>query len=257
VSRNFEDPLELALVQRFRVLKTEIPELDERLGGGIPSNAVVLISYQTGAAFHVFASWHFTKQIENSHIILVNFSAPVEELIERSNVKSAFDSENTKVREEEFFSLIDGFTQEGDTTKRVYGGSVYQISHPFDTDKLYSTMRIVREGLSKNKWVVWFFDSLTDLSIVVSEEELAKFCRRVFRLHKSYNDLAFYLLNMGAHSKSFLAIMNQMVGVAIDFKVEEKEDRLKNYVQVIKGFFPIDTKKLYYEAKEEGKSIFY
>lgn len=243
-------------MQKFREIKTGIPGLDERLGGGIPYNAVVLLSYQTGATFHAFASWGIIKQMENYHIILVNFSSPVEEFINRSNIESAFDSEN-KAPEREFFSLIDCFTQEGDTTKKVYGGIVYQVSNPFDIDKLYSTMRMVRGELGKNKWVIWGFNTLTDLSIVVSEEQLAKFCRRLFHFHKSYNDLAFYLLNMEAQTENFFAIMNQMVDVSIEFKVEEKEDRLKNYVQVVKGFFPIDTKKLYYETKEKGKSIFY
>jgi KaiC/GvpD/RAD55 family RecA-like ATPase len=238
------------------VIKTGIPELDERLGGGIPSNAVVLLSYQMGIAFHAFTSWHIIRQMENYHIILVNFSSPVEEFITRSNIESVFDGEN-KGGEGEFFSLIDCFSQEGDTIKKVYGGSVYQVSNPFDIDNLYSTMRIIREELGKNKWVVWGFNTLTDLSIIVSEEELARFCRRLFRFHKGYNDLAFYLLNMEAQTENFIAIMNQMVDVSIYFKVEEKEDRLKNYVQIIKGFFPIDTKKLYYETKEEGKTIFY
>jgi KaiC/GvpD/RAD55 family RecA-like ATPase len=244
-------------MQGVKVLKTAVPELDERLGGGIPSNAIVLLSFQTGITFLEFTDWTVTKQMKNAHVILVNFSSPVGEIIDRSNVKSAFDSENIKVHQEESFSLIDCYTQESETTKRVDGGKVYQIPGSFGADKLYSTMRKVREGLGKDKWVLWVFDTLTNMSIGVSEEEMAKFCRKVFRLHKSYNDLAFYLLNMGAHSKNFIATITQMADIAIDFKVEEKENRLKNYVQVIKGEGPINTKKLYYETKEKRKAIFY
>ncbi|WXG41625.1 MAG: ATPase domain-containing protein [Candidatus Freyarchaeum deiterrae] len=243
-------------MQGVKTIKTGIPELDKRLGGGIPSNAVVLISHQTGTTFLDFAESTLIKQMENAHVIIVNFISPARVILNHSNVKAAFDEEN-KVTEGEFFSVIDCFTQEGETTKKFDGGSVHQISYPFETDKLYSTMRRVREGLGKNKWGIWVFNTLSDMSVVVSEEALAKFFRRVFSLHKSYNDLAFYLLNIGAHGKNFPAIITQMVDVAIDLRVEEKEDRLKSYMQVVKGVFPIDTKKLYYESKGPGKVIFY
>jgi len=244
-------------MQRFKVLKTGIPELDERLGGGVPSNSIVLLSFQTGITFLEFTNWAVTKQMENPHVILVNLVSRAEEVIDRSNIKSAVDGENIKVREDPSFSVIDCFSQEGETTKRINGGDIYQIPYSYDIDKLYSTMRNVREKLSKDKWVIWVFDSLTDLGIGVSEEDMAKFCRRVFRLHKNCDDLAFYLLNIGAHNKSFIAMLTQMVDIAIDFKVEDKGDKLKKYLQVVKGNFSIDSRKLYYETKEKRKAIFY
>lgn len=243
-------------MQNSKVLKTEITELDERLGGGIPSNSIVLLSFQTGTTFLEFTEWNIYKQLEAPHIVLVSFTLPALEFVDRANVRSVVDSEDAKSREEEFFTVIDCFTQESETIKKIDYGSIYQVSYPFDTDKLYSTIKKVREGLEKRK-VVWVFNSLTGLSIGVSEEDLAKFCRRVFRLHKNHKDLAFYLLNMEAHSTKFFAIITQLVDIAINFKVEEKEDRLRNYLQVIKGVFPIDTKKLYYETNRDGKAIFY
>lgn len=238
------------------MLKTGITELDERLGGGISSNSIVLLSFHTGTTFLEFTEWRIYKQLENPHIVLVNFTHPTLEFIDRANVRSVMDSEDTKRHEEEFFTVVDCFTQESETIQKIDYGSIYQVSYPFDTDKLYSTIKKVREGL-ENRKVVWVFDSLTDLSIGVSEEDLAKFCRRAFRLHKNHKDLAFYLLNMEAHSNKLFAIITQLVDIVINFKIEEKEDRLRNYLQVIKGVYPIDTRKLYYEANKDREAIFY
>jgi len=241
----------------IKKISTGIPALDERLGGGILSNSIVLLSIQTGVTLIQFTQWNVPKQMDNPHIILVNFALPAVEFLERSNVKSISRDENTKVQRDNLFTLIDCFTEASDTVKKVDGGVIYQVQYPFDPNRLYSTMKQVREDLGENKSALWVFDSLTDMSIGVSEEELVKFCRRVFRFHKSFRDIAFYLLNWEAHEKKFRAIMNQLADVVIEFKVEEKQDKLKNYLQVIKGVFLIDTKKLYYEVEGSGETIFY
>lgn len=243
-------------MQNIKILKTEIPELDQRLGGGIPSNSIVILSFQTGTTFIEFTEWRVYRQLENPHIILVSFSNPALEFAKRANIRSVINSENTEPREE-LFTIIDCFTQESESIKKIDYGSVYQVTYPFSMDKLYSTMKKIREGIGENRQAIWVFVSLTDLSIGVSEEDLAKFCRRIFRLHKSCKDLAFYLMNMEAHSGKFIAVITQLSDIVIHFKVEEKEDRLKNYLQVIKGVFPIDTKKLYYEANKNREAIFY
>lgn len=241
----------------IKKIRTGIPALDERLGGGILSNSVVLLSFQTGVALIQFTKWNVPKQMDDPRIILVNFALPAVEFLERSNVKSIFRDKDTKIQGGNLFTLIDCFTEAGDAVIRVDGGTIYQVQYPFDPNKLYSTMKKVREGLGENRSALWVFDSLTDMSIGVSEQELIKFCRRAFRLHKSYRDPAFYLLNWEAHEKKFRSIINQLADVVIEFRVEEKQDKLKNYLQVIKGVFIIDTKKLYYEVDRNGETIFY
>jgi len=124
-------------------------------------------------------------------------------------------------------------------------------------DYLYSTTRNIRDELGRKRWVVWIFSSLTDLSIGVPEEEIIRFSRRLFRLHKNYHDLAFYLLNMDAHSKRFLAVITQLMDIVINFKVEETESKLRNYLQVTKGVFLTDSTKLHYEVDERGKLILF
>ncbi len=237
-------------------LITEITELDKRLGGGIPPNSIVLISFQTGTTFMEFNEWRIFKQLKNPHIILVGFTLPALEFIDRANIRSVLKSEDANPRGKEFLSVVDCFTQESEKIEKIDFGTIFHVSYPFDTDKLYSILKKVREGF-ENKQVVWVFDSLTGLSIGVSEENLAKFCRRIFRLHKSHKDLSFYLLNMNAHSDKFLAIVTQLADIVIHFKIEEKEEKLRNYVQVIKGVFPIDTTKLYYETNKNRETIFY
>ncbi len=241
----------------IKKIRTGIHALDERLGGGILSNSIVLLSIQTGVTLIKFTQWNVPKQMDDPHIILVNFALPAVEFLERSNVKSIFRVENTKIQGDSLFTLIDCFTETGEEVVKIDGGTIHQVRYPFDPDKLYSTMRKVREDLGENRSVIWVFHSLTDMSIGVSEQELIKFCRKAFRLHKSYRDLAFYILNWEAHEKRFRSTINQLADVVIEFKVEERQDKLKNYLQVIKGVFLIDTRKLYYDAGGNGEIIFY
>jgi len=244
-------------MERYKTLKMELPELNQRLGGGIPSNATVLLCFQTGAMFQKFTSWSFINQMENPHIIVVKYNEHPEQFIERSKIGTITLSRNSEARGEKLFTIIDCFTQEAEAKKNVDKGTIQQIAYPFDLDYLYSTMRNIREELGRKRWVVWIFSSLTDLSIGVLEEEIIRFSRRLFRLHKNYHDLAFYLLNMDAHSKRFLAVINQLMDIIINFKVEETESKLRNYLQVTKGVFLTDSTKLYYEVDEKGELIFF
>jgi len=152
--------------------------------------------------------------------------------------------------------VINCFSSEVGNEKYLFDDKVYTLDEPFNTDKLFSVMRTARESLPENAWVVWVFLSLTDLAIGVSEPEIAKFFRRASRLHKQYGDLAFYLLNMDAHTK-LLAMISQLVDVIINFKIVETEEKLRNYIQVVKSPFPIDTKRLYYDVNTKGDIIYY
>ncbi|MEX2705891.1 MAG: hypothetical protein Q6352_011600 [Candidatus Freyrarchaeum guaymaensis] len=62
---------------------------------------------------------------------------------------------------------------------------------------------------------------------------------------------------MDAHSRRFLAVITQLMDIVINFKTEETESKLRNYLQVTKGVFLTDSTKLYYEVDERGELIFF
>lgn len=249
------------LSSKSSVVSTGIPKIDEILGGGILSNSLVLIAHQTSYRFIELVNW---KLLFNSgrefFVILVNYGKPLEDLYYRAGV-SDFRGEEVK-NDRVFISLdrvrvINCFSGDLGNEKNRFSDKVYDLDDPFDCDKLFSIMRTVRESLSDNAWVLWIFSSLTDLSIGVPEQEIVRFFRRISRLHKQYGDIAFYLLNMDAHKPQFLAMISQLVDVRINFKIEETEEKLKNYIQVIKNPFPVNTKRLYYDIDPNGEFIFY
>ncbi len=192
-------------------------------------------------------------------VVLVDYIRPVEELLYMAGLLE-FKEEEVK-NDRVFISfdrmrIINCFSSEANE-KFMSDDKVFTLDDPFDVDKLFSIMRSVRENLPEDAWVIWVFWSLTDLSIGLSEEEITRFFRRVSRLHKRYNDLAFYLLNMDAHSPKFRALSAQLVDIIIDFKMEETEEKLRNYIQVVKSPLPTDSTKLYYEIDPNGNRIFY
>nr|MDO8080444.1 hypothetical protein [Candidatus Freyarchaeota archaeon] len=233
--------------------------MDDSLGGGILSNSVVLIAHQTGFRQTDFVNWKLpVSSGKEFFVILVDYTMPVEDLYYTSGILE-FKGE---VKNDRVFISIDRvrvincFSSEVGNEKYLFDDKVYTLDEPFNTDKLFSVMRTARESLPENAWVVWVFLSLTDLAIGVSEPEIAKFFRRASRLHKQYGDLAFYLLNMDAHTK-LLAMISQLVDVIINFKIVETEEKLRNYIQVVKSPFPIDTKRLYYDVNTKGDIIYY
>ncbi|MFB0563891.1 MAG: RAD55 family ATPase, partial [Candidatus Lokiarchaeia archaeon] len=243
-------------MRKYDTISTGIPKLDEYLGGGIFTNSMVLISYQTGFRYTEFISWMMPVMTGREFfVILVDYIRPVEELLKMAGILEFKEEEvkNDKVYVSfDRMRIINCFSS--DVNKKLdLGDKVLTLDDPFDVDKLFSMMRSVREKLPKDAWVIWVFWSLTDLSIGLSEEEIPRFFRRVSRLHKSYDDLAFYLLNMDAHNPKFLALIAQLVDVIINFKIEETEEKLRNYIQVVKSPLPVDTTKLYYDIDPNGK----
>ncbi|MEM3586722.1 MAG: hypothetical protein QXO71_05295 [Candidatus Jordarchaeaceae archaeon] len=259
--KNKPPVLRKGLSGRYNVVSTGIPKIDEILGGGFLSNSIVLIAHQTSYRFTEFADWKLVYESgKNFFIILVDYCKPVEDLYCTAGV-SEFSEENSK-GDKTFISMdrvriINCFSGDVWGTKNIFGDKVYNLDDPFDCDKLFSTMKSIRESLPEKSWAVWVFDSLTDLSIGVPEHEIVKFFRRASRLHKQYGDLAFYILNIDAHTSQFLAMISQMVDVRINFKVEETENKLKSYMQVVKSPFPIDTRRLYYEIGPNGNLVYY
>lgn len=247
-------------MSKHHLISTGIPKLDERLGGGILDNSTVVIAHQTGFRYTEFINWMMPiKTGREFYVVLVDYIRPVEELLHIAAVR---EFKGKEIKNEgglisyDRLRIINCFSSEVDE-KFLYNDHVQTLDEPFNVDKLFSMMRNVRENLPEDVWVIWVFWSLTDLSIVLSEDEITRFFRRVTRLHKQYNDLAFYLMNIDAHSKKFRAIISQLVDVLIDFKIEETEEKLRNYIQVVKSPFPTDTTKLYFDIDPDGNRIYY
>jgi len=246
---------------KYGLISTGIQKLDERLGGGILSNSIVLILHQTG-----FRQWEFINlsmpiaSKREFYLIIVDYARPVEDLLFMAT--SSWRKGEGVQSSKEFINfdrirIIDCFSGQPPNERLNLRKEVYTLDEPFDTDRLFSLMRSVRESLPLDSWAIWIFGSLTDLSMGVPEEEVARFYRRVIRFHKHYGDLAFYMLNMDAHETKFRAILSQLSDVIIQFKVEEAGEKLRNYMQVIKAQFPIDTTKLYYEIEPDSSIIYY
>lgn len=225
------------------------------------SNSIILIAHQISCRLSEFVNWRFLfNSGREFFVVLVDYSKPVEELWFTAGI-SEFRREESK-KDRVFISMdkvriINCFSGEFGSEKNLFEDKVYDLDDPFDCDKLFSTMRTVRASLPENAWVTWVFDSLTDLSIGVPEPVIVRFFRRASRLHKQHGDLAFYLLNIDAHKPEFLAMISQIVDVRINFRVEETEEKLKSYIQVLKSPFPSDTKRLYYEIDLDGNFIYY
>ncbi|WXG41623.1 MAG: hypothetical protein WED07_12815 [Candidatus Freyarchaeum deiterrae] len=245
---------------RHDIVSTGTPKLDGSLGGGFLSNSMVLIAHQASYRYAELLNCILPAEIGREfYLILVDYGRHVEDLFYKMGV---FELKGEKVKNDRVLSLdrmriINCFSSEVGNEKYLYNDKMYTLDDPFDNDKLFSIMKTVRESLPENAWVVWLFFSLTDLSIGVSEPYITRFFRRVSRLHKQYGDLAFYPLNMDAHSTKFQAMISHMTDVIINFKREDTGEKLKNYIQVIKGPFLINTKRLYYDIDSNGNFIYY
>ncbi|MEX2705893.1 MAG: RAD55 family ATPase [Candidatus Freyrarchaeum guaymaensis] len=248
-------------MNKYTIISSGIPKLDDRLGGGFFSNSMVLVSYQTGTRFVEFLNWIMpVKSGKKFFVVLVDYYRPVDELLNIASVEG-FSQEKTEggvyLLSFDRMRIINCFSSEATEREYLLSDKIYTVDEPFDTDRLFSVMRTVRKKIPEDLWVIWTFLTLTDLSVGVSEEEISRFIRRALRLHKQYGDIAFYLLNMDAHSKRFLAVINQLMDVVINFKVEEAGEKLRRYIQVIKSPLPNDTTKLYYDVDADGKLIVY
>ena len=239
-------------------IRTGIPELDSLLGGGFLSNSIIVTSHQYGVRTQLVLTQLLRNHLhEKTHVIQVNFHLSPEEYITRFKIHEQ-SSEIYKMLADSLskdkISFIDCFTPHTDETKT--GNNIYQVSNPFDTDKLLSVMTRVRNNVPKDKSALWIFHSLTGMNIGVPEDELAKFCRRAFRYHKYCGDLAFYVMAEQAHSKRFHALLFQLSDVFIKFMGENTPEGIDTSIQILKGVFRFNSKKTKYTVTEKGEIKF-
>ncbi|WXG42072.1 MAG: hypothetical protein WED07_15135 [Candidatus Freyarchaeum deiterrae] len=239
-------------MEELKITKTGIPFLDSLLGGGL-LGYIVTISQQPGVKF-----WELIHRIlynnynEKFYLILATFHLSLQEYQDRvkystSNPKSL--EEINKILSTGKLSVIDCFGIHDEETNSEKD-SIHYVSNPFNVDNLLSIMSDVREKIPEDKQVYWYFPDITNMSIGTPEEDLVKFCRRAFRYHKQQGDLAIYILNEKAHSEEFFAKLYQLSDVFIKLVAKENKWGLENVVQVIKGPFQIQSKKAFYDVKE-------
>lgn len=244
----------------LRIINSGVPVLDSLLGGGFLSNSIIVVSLQSGTKY-----WELIHRIiynnyeEKFHLILVTFHMVQSELLYQLNAYQKVYKHYEKVTEilsTGNISIINCFSipefEEDDSQK----DNIHYVSNPFDVDNLLSVMAKVRESVPQDKQVFWIFHSLTNMSIGVPEDSLLKFCRRAFRYHKRHGDLAIYLLDKKAHSETFFAKIYQLSDVLIKLFAEETSWGLEAGIQVLKGVFPFNSKKLYYDIDVKGDIMF-
>ncbi|WXG41622.1 MAG: hypothetical protein WED07_12810 [Candidatus Freyarchaeum deiterrae] len=243
------------------MIKTFLPKLNDRLGGGFLDNSVILLSLQAATRFIEFHNWNLIDIKDKKFFaIIIDYDIPAEEYIDFAMRLQSKEGEVNNLSASSSLNrwkIINGYSNVFEDENHLFKDLVHTLDEPFNTDKLYSIMRMARESVPEETWVFWDFNSLTDLAIGVPEDELTKFFVRVIRLHKKYGDMAFYFVNMDAHSSKFLATITHLVDTVINFKVEEEGEKIKNYMQVVKSPLLLDTTKLYYEAHPDGSIIFY
>ncbi len=240
----------------LEVTSTGVPFLDSLLGGGFLSNSIIVISHQPGSKIrHLGLQIGLNKFEEKFHLINVTFHYSLHEVTDWVKVYTTNPELYKKVKETSPIngvSTIDCFNiSESEEDSKI--GNVYYVSNPFNIDNLLSVMAKVRESIPKDQPVYWVFYHLTNMNIGVPENNLIKFCRRAFRYHKLHGDLAFYYLNENAHSDVFFAKLYQLSDVFFKVIVEETPSGLKNGIQVIKGVFPFESKKVFFDINEKGE----
>ncbi len=243
-------------MDELKISNTGIPSLDSLLGGGFLSNSIIVISHQPGTKFRQFGfEIGFKKFEERICMIDVTFHYSLQEVTDWFKIYIKNPELNKKIMETlpTFnFNIIDCFSI-SDSEEDSKIGNIYHVSNPFNVDNLLSVMAKVRERVPRDKQVNWVFYDLTNMSIGVPEDELVKFCRRAFRYHKQLGDQAFYYLNENAHTKMFFAKVYQLSDVFIKLIAEETPRGLINSIQVLKGVFPFESKKVFFDVDENGK----
>nr|MDO8080907.1 hypothetical protein [Candidatus Freyarchaeota archaeon] len=241
-------------MEDLRVSSSGMPVLDSLLGGGYLSNSLIVIAHQIGLKLFEFYHQIITNNIDDeTYVIMVTFHFSVQEDINWMKItmqKPELFKKIMKIISSGNASFIDCFNI-SDTEENSQKGNIYYVSNPFNVNNLLSVMAQVRERVPEDKRALWFFYNLTDMSIGVPEDDLVKFCRRAFRYHKQKGDLAIYMLNEKAHSDTFFAKVYQLSDVFIKFISEETSWGLQNGIQVIKGVFPFQSKKVFYDENED------
>jgi KaiC/GvpD/RAD55 family RecA-like ATPase len=240
----------------LKVSTMGIPLLDSLLGGGFLSNSIVVVSFQPGVKMRQFGLHLGLKKFEEKlHPITVTFRYSIRESIDVVKFSLTNPELNKKINEihpVSRFTVIDCFNITGSEEDSKIG-NIYHVSNPFNVEELLSAMANARRSIPEDEQVYWIFYDLTNMSIGVPENELVKFCRRAFRYHKQLGDQAFYYLNEKAHTDTFFAKIYQLSDVFIKLLAEETPTGQRNAVQVIKGVFPFNSKKVIFEINENGE----
>ena len=246
-------------MEDLSVSSTGMPVLDSLLGGGYLSNSIIVISYQIGIKiFEFFHQILLNNLDDKTYLIVVTFHFSVQEDInwlKASMPESELFRKVMKIISSKNASFIDCFNVP-DSEEVSQKGNIYYVSNPFNVENLLSVMAQVREKVPVDKRALWFFYDLTDMSVGVPEDELVKFCRRVFRYHKQQGDKAIYTLNEKAHPDTFFAKVYQLSDVFIKLIAEETLWGVENGVQVIKSVFPFQSKRVFYDVNEKREINF-
>jgi KaiC/GvpD/RAD55 family RecA-like ATPase len=151
-------------------------------------------------------------------------------------------------------SVIDCFNISNE--ENSLNGKIHYVSNPFNVESLLSVMAQVRESIPSGKRVCWYFGDLTSMSIGVPEDELLRFCWRAFRYHKQKGDLSVYLMDEKAHTGNFFAKLYQLSDVFIKLIAEEVSGEIVRSIQVMKGVFPFQSKRVFYDIEQSGQIQF-
>jgi len=244
-----------------KLIKTGIHVLDSLLGGGILSNSIIVASF--GYSVRPLESIHHIFQnrfTDSTHVILVNYHFLLREYEIRTKVlEQRTDIHKAPLKSFSYgnASIIDCFNvpriENDDRINDDRMKNVYRVSTPFDADRLLSVMTRVRDSVPKDKDVFWIFYSLTDMNIGLPEDEVLKFCRRAFRYHKWWGDLALYTINERAHTEMFRAKLYQLSDVFINFVSEETRGGMDTSIQILRSPFGYSSKRTRYFLDERGQ----
>lgn len=219
-----------------------IEGLDAALGGGVLSNGVILISFDPGSDEWVFSSEIIRNSLfKGEYVIQLDFDhSPeyslnsiiglgVESNILKDKLKAEYKT--GKLR------FIDCFTAESSQEKIKPTRFTVILDNPYNLSKLLFTMKQVRDSIPSGFKVKWFFSNLTSLSINLPIQDVIRFCRSAFRIHKQFNDQAVYYVNRGAHSSEFLSIIYQLVDAVVELRTREVNNRVLRFLRVVKNQF--------------------
>ncbi|MEM2110062.1 MAG: RAD55 family ATPase [Candidatus Odinarchaeota archaeon] len=219
-----------------------IEGLDAALGGGVLKNGIVLISFEPGSDEWAFGSEIIRNSlISDEYVIHVDYDhAPdyyvnsivglgVESYSARDKLRKEYDA--GKVR------FIDCFTAESSQDKVKPTAFTVILDNPYNLSKLLFTMKQVRESIPHRSVVKWVFSNITSLSINLAVQDIVRFCRSAFRMHKQFNDQAIYYVNRGAHPPEFLSLIYQLVDVVVELRNKEVGNRVMRFLRVVKNQF--------------------
>lgn len=220
-----------------------IPGLDAALGGGVLRNAIILISFEPGSEEWAFGSEIIRNSLlRDEYVIHVDYDHSPDYYL---NSFLGLNSEAAEVQDklkQKYSSgrikFIDCFTTEASQGKvKSESDDSILVDNPYNLSKLLFTMKQVRDSIPSGASVKWVFSNITSMSINLGIQDVIKFCRSAFRLHKQMNDQAIYYVNRGAHLTQFLSLIYQLVDVIVELKNKEVNNRMITFLRVVKNQF--------------------